>query len=73
MREYPLSAPQLLELIEEQKRVNQEIVKRLEAVNTAPSLTGEIRYLKVLLNSSSVHILNSLTEVTKQISKYEEE
>lgn len=48
---YASSASQLLSLIQEQKRMNQEIVNRLESINSAPPLSSEIRYLKVLLNS----------------------
>ncbi|MCY8066160.1 hypothetical protein [Bacillus haynesii] len=65
------SASQLLSLIQEQKRMNQEIVNRLEAINSAPPLSSEIRYLKVLLNSSSTHILNSMIEAAKHISRTE--
>ncbi|MED1740776.1 hypothetical protein P4U97_14870 [Bacillus swezeyi] len=71
--EYASPTPKLLELIQEQKKVNQEIINRLEAINPAPPLSNEIRYLKVLLSSSSTHILNSLIEVTKQIGRQEQD
>lgn len=67
---YASSASQLLSLIQEQKRMNQEIVNRLESINSAPPLSSEIRYLKVLLNSGT-HILNSMSEATKHISRTE--
>jgi hypothetical protein len=51
--------------------MTQEIVNRLEAINSAPPLSSEIRYLKVLLNSSSTHILNSMIEAAKHISRTE--
>ncbi|MFN2744418.1 MULTISPECIES: hypothetical protein [Bacillus] len=65
--------PKLLELIQEQKRMNQEIINRLEAINSAPPLSSEIRYLKVLLSSSSTHIINSLIELTKQVDRHDQE
>ncbi|KRT90424.1 hypothetical protein ABE068_06015 [Bacillus glycinifermentans] len=58
--------PQLFELIQEQKRINQGIINHLESVNFASPLSNDIRYLKVLL-SSSTHITNSLMEAVKQI------
>lgn len=66
--EHASFAPQLFELIQEQKRINQGIINQLEAINSAPPLSNEIRYLKVLLSSSSIHITNSLTEAAQQLS-----
>ncbi|MCY8020172.1 hypothetical protein [Bacillus licheniformis] len=62
---YASSASQLLSLIQEQKRMNQEIVNRLESINSAPPLSSEIRYLKVLLNSSSTHITSAGLNVNR--------
>ncbi|ALC82439.1 MULTISPECIES: hypothetical protein [Bacillus] len=60
---------ELLELVNEQKRMNKEMILQLEKLSSLPSMSQEIHYLKVLLDSSSAHISNDLIRLSRQIDR----
>lgn len=58
----------LLKLIREQKRMNNEMLAELEQIKAAPSpISHDIQYIKVLLDSSSTHILHDLMSLSRQL------
>lgn len=60
---------ELLELVDEQNRMNKEMIEQLEKLSLLPAMSQEIHYLKVLLDSSSTHISNDLIRLIKQIER----
>lgn len=67
--ELSFAKKELLELVDEQKRMNKEMISQLEKLSLLPSMSQEIHYLKVLLDSSSAHISNDLTRLSRQIDQ----
>ncbi|MFS0655203.1 hypothetical protein [Bacillus sp. 179-C3.3 HS] len=63
------TAQTLLDLIQKQKNMNRDMIKELEAIHPSHPKYGDIRYLKVLLDSSSNHILKDLTHLSNLFPK----
>ncbi|WP_353854477.1 hypothetical protein [Bacillus sp. Bos-x628] len=63
------AAQTLLDLIQKQKNLNSDMMKELEAIHPSHPQYGDIRYLKVLLDSSSTHILKDLTHLSHLMPK----
>ncbi len=63
------TAQTLLDLIQKQKSMNSDMIKELEAIHPSHPKYGDIRYLKVLLDSSSTHILKDLTHLSNLMPK----
>ena len=58
----------LRNLIREQKRMNSEMLAELEQIKAAPlPISHDIQYIKVLLDSSSTHILQDLMHLSRQL------
>ncbi|MBT2572840.1 hypothetical protein J7E26_02550 [Bacillus sp. ISL-51] len=57
----------LLKLIREQKRMNNEMLAELEQIKAASPISHDIQYIKVLLDSSSTHILQDLMSLSRQL------
>lgn len=58
----------LRKLIREQKRMNSEMLAELEQIKAAPlPISHDIQYIKVLLDSSSTHILQDLMHLSRQL------
>ncbi|MGE6630181.1 hypothetical protein [Bacillus sp. NPDC077027] len=55
----------LLDLMQKQKNMNNDMIKELETIHPSHPLYRDIRYLKVLLDSSSTHILKDLVHLSK--------
>jgi hypothetical protein len=67
--EFSCKKKELMELVNEQKRMNKETTTQLEKLSRLPALSQEIHYLKVLLDSSSAHISNELIRLSKEIDR----
>ncbi|MDM5299569.1 hypothetical protein QUF51_15575 [Bacillus pumilus] len=63
------TAQTLLDLIQKQKNMNSDMIKELESIHPSHPKYGDIRYLKVLLDSSSTHILKDLTHLSHLVPK----
>ncbi|WP_144473962.1 hypothetical protein [Bacillus pumilus] len=63
------TAQTLLDLIQKQKSMNSDMIRELETIHPSHPKYGEIRYLKVLLDSSSTHILKDLTQLSHLMPK----
>ncbi|MBU8656587.1 hypothetical protein [Bacillus pumilus] len=63
------TAQTLLDLIQKQKSVNSDMIRELETIHPSHPKYGDIRYLKVLLDSSSTHILKDLTQLSHLMPK----
>ncbi|MCP1150213.1 MULTISPECIES: hypothetical protein [Bacillus] len=59
----------LLDLIQKQKSMNSDMIRELETIHPSHPKYGDIRYLKVLLDSSSTHILKDLTQLSHLMPK----
>lgn len=59
----------LLDLIQKQKSMNSDMIRELETIHPSHPQYGDIRYLKVLLDSSSTHILKDLTQLSHLMPK----
>ena len=63
------TAQALLDLIQKQKSMNSDMIRELETIHPSHPQYGDIRYLKVLLDSSSTHILKDLTQLSNLMPK----
>ncbi|MBQ4816654.1 hypothetical protein AB0R75_15960 [Bacillus pumilus] len=63
------TAQALLDLIQKQKSMNSDMIRELETIHPSHPKYGDIRYLKVLLDSSSTHILKDLTQLSHLMPK----
>ncbi|MGQ7865677.1 hypothetical protein [Bacillus sp. WC2502] len=63
------TAQTLLDLIQKQKSMNSDMIRELETIHPSHPQYGDIRYLKVLLDSSSTHILKDLTQLSHLMPK----
>jgi len=63
------TAQALLDLIQKQKSMNSDMIRELETIHPSHPQYGDIRYLKVLLDSSSTHILKDLTQLSHLMPK----
>ncbi|AMM98830.1 MULTISPECIES: hypothetical protein [Bacillus] len=63
------TAQTLLDLIQKQKSMNSDMIRELETIHPSHPKYGDIRYLKVLLDSSSTHILKDLTQISHLVPK----
>ncbi|ABV63800.1 MULTISPECIES: hypothetical protein [Bacillus] len=63
------TAQTLLDLIQKQKSMNSDMIRELETIHPSHPKYGDIRYLKVLLDSSSTHILKDLTQLSHLMPK----
>ncbi|MDR7247862.1 hypothetical protein [Bacillus pumilus] len=63
------TAKTLLDLIQKQKSMNSDMIRELETIHPSHPQYGDIRYLKVLLDSSSTHILKDLTQLSHLMPK----
>ncbi|ATO27453.1 hypothetical protein RA13_04965 [Bacillus atrophaeus] len=65
--DYTVTQDSLLKLVHEQKRMNREMIAELEQINAPLPISHDIQYIKVLLDSSSTHILHDLMDLSRQL------
>ncbi|WP_456279768.1 hypothetical protein M1D98_16815 [Bacillus sp. K7] len=67
--DYTVTQESLLKLIHEQKRMNREMIAELEQIHGPLPISHDIQYIKVLLDSSTTHIVQNLINVSRQLYK----
>ncbi|MEK4379713.1 hypothetical protein [Bacillus sp. FSL R5-0434] len=67
--DYTVTQESVLKLIHEQKRMNREMLAELEQIHGLLPISHDIQYIKVLLDSSSTHIVQDLMNVSRQLYK----